>query len=55
MRCEVCGKSPDQGANLYRQNPKGQIGIWRCAVHSKPVDDELVRIVAAIKKAEGVA
>jgi hypothetical protein len=42
----VCHKTPSDGTNLYRQNAKGQPGVWACAAHSKPVDDELVRIVA---------
>lgn len=50
MKCHICGKSPAQGHNLYRQNPKGQPGVFACAQHSKPVDDELVRVVAAIQQ-----
>jgi uncharacterized cupin superfamily protein len=46
LKCHVCGKSASAGTNLYRQNPKGQPGVWACAAHSKPVEDELVRIVA---------
>ena len=48
MQCFKCGKSPAQGINLYRQNTKGEVGVWACAAHSKPVDDELVRIVKAL-------
>jgi hypothetical protein len=46
MKCHVCHKTPSDGTNLYRQNAKGQPGVWACAAHSKPVDDELVRILA---------
>jgi hypothetical protein len=51
MKCVVCGKAPWDGFNLYRQNAKGEIGIWACAAHSKPVEDELVQIVAQLQKA----
>lgn len=51
MKCHICGKASWQGFNLYRQNPKGEAGIWACAAHSKPVDDELVNIVANLQKA----
>jgi hypothetical protein len=50
MKCFVCGKAPWDGFNLYRQNAKGEIGIWACAAHGKPVDDELVHIVAQLQK-----
>jgi hypothetical protein len=50
MKCHVCGKTAAQGFNLYRQNAKGQPGIFACAAHSKPVDDELVQIVASLQK-----
>lgn len=50
MKCMTCGATPSQGVNLYRQNPKGEEGIWACAKHSKPVDDEIVKIVAALQK-----
>lgn len=53
MKCHVCGKTPAQGVNLYRQNAKGVPGIWACAAHSKPVEDELVRIVANLQKQQG--
>jgi len=52
MKCHVCGKSPSSGTTLYRQNPKGQEGVWACAAHSKPVDDKLVRIVAHLANAQ---
>jgi hypothetical protein len=58
MKCHICGKPPSDGTNLFRQNAKGQVGVWACAPHSKPVDDELVRIVANIqhnwKRANGI-
>ena len=48
--CFKCGKSVADGFNLYRQNAKGQPAIWACAACSKPVDDELVHIVANLQK-----
>ena len=31
MKCEVCGKrAPEDNATLFRVNPIGEIGIWRC-------------------------
>lgn len=53
MKCHVCGKTPQEGTNLYRQNAKGEKGVWACAAHSKPVDDKLVNIVAQLQKAQG--
>lgn len=52
MKCHVCGKAPWEGFNLYRQNAKGEKGVWACAAHSIPVDDELVRLVAVLQKAQ---
>ena len=34
-----------------RSKPKGETGIWRCAAHSKPVEDDLVKIVNALSMA----
>lgn len=34
MVCEVCGRSPAGGTTLYRQNPKGEPGIWACGEHN---------------------
>jgi hypothetical protein len=48
MKCYVCGKTSATGTNLFRQNAKGLTGIWACAPHSKPVEDDIVRIVANI-------
>jgi hypothetical protein len=30
LSCEVCGKGAIDGVTLYRVNPKGRAGIWRC-------------------------
>ena len=50
MKCFKCEKHTSEGTNLYRQNAKGEAGIWACAAHSKPVEDDLVRIVAALQQ-----
>jgi hypothetical protein len=50
MKCFICGKTPADGVNLYRQNPKGVAGIFACYAHSKPVDDDLVRVIGVIQK-----
>ena len=51
MKCHVCGKTPAEGTTLYRQNPKGEKGIWACLEHSKPLDMGL-RIDVAIIESE---
>lgn len=33
MKCEICGMGPIDGVTVYRQNAKGQPGVWRCADH----------------------
>lgn len=32
-QCEVCGWKVSEGADLYRVNPKGVAGVWRCHAH----------------------
>lgn len=50
MKCETCGKGPQHGITLLRQNQKGEIGIWRCeACNRKPVPDDLARVIAEIQ------
>lgn len=49
-RCEVCNKAPWEGVNLFRQNAKGQPGIWRCTEHDKKADNELKAIVGVIRE-----
>lgn len=52
MKCEICGASVANGATLYRVNPKGQRGIWRCIVHmDKMPDPELRRVVEIVEDA----
>lgn len=52
MKCEICGKGISDGTSLYRQNEKGQPGVWRCRVHvTAPVDPIVEEVVEAIEDA----
>lgn len=51
--CKVCQRTLGEGINLYRQNEKGVPAVWACAVHSKPIDEELVNIVGQLQKGNG--
>ena len=44
-KCETCG---DTKGALFRQNPKGQPGVWRCLGCNKAPIDEGVGLVAAL-------
>lgn len=56
MKCEICGKGPAvESVTVYRVNPKGQRGVWRCWQHlSDPqksdVDPEVKQITAIIEE-----
>ena len=30
MKCVNCGRSPADGASLFRRNPKGEPGVFAC-------------------------
>lgn len=51
--CEICtrGPAPEHGGvTVFRQNAKGEPGIWRCAAHNHaPVDPEVAEIVSIIE------
>lgn len=52
MKCMICGLGPGDGVSLFRQNPKGEAGIWACWAHRRePVADEVDSIVAMLEKA----
>jgi hypothetical protein len=34
MKCEICGRGPANGFDIFRANEKGVKGIWRCKDHS---------------------
>lgn len=46
MYCYVCGKF---GVTLYRQNEKGQKGVWACDEHNfkkvEPIVEEIIKIL----------
>lgn len=51
MLCEVCRKGPPDGLSVFRVNPKGQPGIWRCRAHlDSPPDPDLDRAVREIER-----
>lgn len=51
MTCEICGRGPHEGISLFRQNPTGETGVWRCAVHNEvPQDPDVVEIVTIIEQ-----
>lgn len=53
MKCEVCGLGPEEGTTVYRQNPLGEVGRWRCREHSQAVyDAELARLVDVLEHGE---
>lgn len=54
MQCIICGQGPRNGISVYRQNPKGGMGIWKCFIHSKPQEPDLVEIVKILEGKEGV-
>ena len=45
MSCEICGRSPREGFSVFRQNAKGQPGIWRCGEHNATEVDEVVDLL----------
>lgn len=53
MKCEGCGKSPP-AVSVFRVNPKGEEGIWRCAACLTPdqranIDPEVFSLVQIIE------
>lgn len=38
VACHVCGKHPGMGVSVFRQNAKGQPGVWACEEHDKRQD-----------------
>lgn len=52
MKCQTCNKGFRDGVGLFRQNAKGEAGVWACAEHRKaPVDAEVQEIVTLVEKA----
>lgn len=58
MNCEICHKEPQKdGIAIFRVNPLGEIGIWRCWQCLTPeqrgeVDPETKRITDVIQGTE---
>lgn len=53
MRCETCDKGPPDGVDLYRINPKGLAGRWRCIEHMpSPPDPDLRHIVETVSQSQ---
>jgi hypothetical protein len=51
--CEVCEKGPVHGVTVFRVNPKGVAGIWRCRAHltsaqAERQDPETIQLVNII-------
>jgi hypothetical protein len=54
MKCGICGKGPADGVTLYRQNAKGQQGVWACEEHRlMPADPQVQEVVDIVEKAMG--
>ncbi len=56
MNCEICNKGPREGVTVYRVNPKGQQGIWRCPAHltseqADGIHPETIQVVRLIESA----
>ncbi len=55
MKCEVCDKGPQEGVTIYRVNPKGVKGIWRCPLHltndqAEKIDSTVITICTAVER-----
>lgn len=51
-KCHVCGKGPlsSPPVTVYRQNPKGEAGVWACREHNtQPIEPEVEQVVDAIE------
>jgi hypothetical protein len=54
MVCAFCGDDAQIGVPLFRQNPKGQRGIWACKEHSRaPIDPMVEQITSCIARYKG--
>ena len=52
FRCEICARGPAQNITVFRVNPKGEKGIFRCSQHlQSPPEKELRDITDLIEKA----
>jgi len=54
MECEICKRKPSDGVSLFRQNPKGEIGIWRCyECNTETISPDVLEIIQTLEKANG--
>jgi hypothetical protein len=52
--CMVCGDDAMIGVPLFRQNAKGEPGIWACKEHSRaPIDPGVEQITSCIARYKG--
>lgn len=52
--CAFCGDDARFGVALFRQNPKGETGIWACKEHSRaPIDPGVEQITSCIARYKG--
>jgi len=49
MKCKVCGVTPSMGYTLIRQNNKGEIGVWCCESHSKPISNDIAQDIVNVQ------
>lgn len=54
MKCEICHQGPPNGPAVFRVNPKGVPGIWRCEAHlttdqKNKLDGDVLKIVGIIE------
>lgn len=49
IKCEICERTPEDGVTLIRQNPKGEVGVFRCIEHNEvDVDEGLREVINAL-------
>ncbi len=52
--CAFCGDDAMIGVPLFRQNAKGQPGIWACKAHTRaPIDPGVEQITSCIARYNG--
>lgn len=50
LKCHICGLGVEDGVTVYRQNRKGQPGIWACQTHNMHrVNPDVKAIVDAVE------
>jgi hypothetical protein len=50
MKCIHCKRGLAEGVALFRQNPKGEVGVWACGdCNMTPVDQEIMDVIEAVQ------